>query len=465
MGLTTALHSAVSGLSAASARAAAVSDNLANASTPAYGARSVVMASNGHGMSGVQQLGLQRSSDPRLTADRREAEANKQQDDRVAAMMEALEAAVGSVDNDSNIAMRLAQFESALISAQSDPASDLRLNAAVEKLDAVAETLNRYSQSIQTLRKEADGQIANDVSFVNEALGNLAKLNKQILRAQPQSSEAASVMDRQGAILDQLTSIIPLKVQTDSRGAVSLMANDGTVLLDSRPRELLFSAASVVTPEMSQESGGLSGITVTGGASDRPLTARAMGLGALAAAFEIRDQRLPSYHRQVDELAFSLGSRLQDVFVDGSISTGLSGLLSDQGAQVRAENIMGLSARIEINSQLKEPLGARHLQDGLYGGQSLGDSDPQQIERWANALQGVTEGESFVASVGKDRVLAQQNKSFSNAQWSSLREAEAAQGIDTDQELQNLMQIERSYAANAKVIQTLDAMFQQILKV
>ena len=42
---------------------------------------------------------------------------------------------------------------------------------------------------------------------------------------------------------------------------------------------------------------------------------------------------------------------------------------------------------------------------------------------------------------------------------------EQAQGVDTDQELQKLLTIEQSYAANAKLIETIDQMIQSLLRI
>ena len=50
------------------------------------------------------------------------------------------------------------------------------------------------------------------------------------------------------------------------------------------------------------------------------------------------------------------------------------------------------------------------------------------------------------------------------AQHDSLSEAAFSEGIDTDYEMQTLLQIEQSYAANARVIQAIDDMMQRILE-
>ena len=41
----------------------------------------------------------------------------------------------------------------------------------------------------------------------------------------------------------------------------------------------------------------------------------------------------------------------------------------------------------------------------------------------------------------------------------------APEGVDTDQELQAMMEIERLYAANARVIQAVDAMLDELMRI
>jgi flagellar hook-associated protein 1 FlgK len=71
----------------------------------------------------------------------------------------------------------------------------------------------------------------------------------------------------------------------------------------------------------------------------------------------------------------------------------------------------------------------------------------------------------FSSEISSGRVNAEQDLSFSAARWDNLHNAELAGGVDTDVELQNLLRVEQAYAANAKVIQTISAMIQQIMEI
>jgi flagellar hook-associated protein 1 FlgK len=53
--------------------------------------------------------------------------------------------------------------------------------------------------------------------------------------------------------------------------------------------------------------------------------------------------------------------------------------------------------------------------------------------------------------------------SYTQARADSLRGRFLSDGVDTDQEMQKLLEIEQAYAANAKVISTVDQLLQQLM--
>ena len=70
----------------------------------------------------------------------------------------------------------------------------------------------------------------------------------------------------------------------------------------------------------------------------------------------------------------------------------------------------------------------------------------------------------MISGIATARVNADDEASFATAQLGTLRSMELEQGVDTDQEMQSLLQIETAYAANAKVISTIGDMMQTLLE-
>ena len=69
----------------------------------------------------------------------------------------------------------------------------------------------------------------------------------------------------------------------------------------------------------------------------------------------------------------------------------------------------------------------------------------------------------MTARIATDRLDAETEASFTSARYGALQDLELGAGVDTDRELQDLLLIERAYAANAKVVQTVDDMMKILL--
>jgi flagellar hook-associated protein 1 len=69
----------------------------------------------------------------------------------------------------------------------------------------------------------------------------------------------------------------------------------------------------------------------------------------------------------------------------------------------------------------------------------------------------------MLSRVSSARTGAEADQSFSAAKYDTLRNDELSQGVDSDQQTQQLLLIEQSYAANAKVISAVDEMLQLLL--
>jgi len=55
--------------------------------------------------------------------------------------------------------------------------------------------------------------------------------------------------------------------------------------------------------------------------------------------------------------------------------------------------------------------------------------------------------------------------SYTAARFESIRQSELALGVDSDAETQLLLLIEQSFAANARVIQTVDSLFRTLMEI
>ncbi|WP_102106685.1 flagellar hook-associated protein FlgK [Oceaniglobus roseus] len=476
MSMSNALYNALSGLGAVSRSAQAVSSNVANALTEGYGRREVVLGSDRLG--GVRVLGVTRIVNAAVLADRRIADADAGAARTPAGFLSRLQNLIGAADSPSSLPGRLATFEGRLIEAASRPDSVARLQSAAEGAADLASALNAAGQGVQDQRLAADRSIATQVGQLNDALAEIARLNTSITRVQSNSTEANALMDQRQVLIDSISAMVPLRELPRARGAVALVTTGGQILLDGRAAEIGFTASNAITAGMTLGGGHLSGLTVSGRPVDMSASGR-MGGGSLAAAFGIRDDLGPEAQSQLDALAADLIERFQDPAVDPTLGSGDPGLLTDAGAVLVPPAAPGLAQRLSLNAAVDPANGeVWRLRDGLYASAEGPPGNAATLQALSDALEiprpspfGGSDRSAaglfseLLSMVGSREFRAQQQQTFAETRAATLRERELAGGVDSDQEMQKLLLVEQSYAANAKVIQAVDDMLRRLMEI
>jgi len=482
MSITGALNNAVSGLTVNARMAEVVSSNLSNALTDGYGRRSVEISSVqvGERGGGVRVDAINRFVDAGILADRRLADAALNGQERSAGMLSRLEQMLGEPGDRAGLVSRIAAVESALISASSDPASTTRLANILTAFDELAQTLQSNTKSVQSLRQEADGAIARDIDILNRSLAQVEHLNADILRISGSGNDTSALLDARQRAVDQIATLVPVREVTRENGTVSLMTVNGFGLLDSKAVQFEFTRTPTITADMTLTSGALSGIMVDGVAIDPPTGIGRLEGGAIGAAFAMRDRTLVEVQKGLDTIAADLIARFQDPANDPTLGPADVGILTDEGGVLDLTDLEGLAGRISVNDALSPSEGGNltAFRDGL-GAVVIGPvGDPAQLNRWITALGdgradvpgAATQSTSgraatFTSELGATRLAAEEQLGFSNARWETLRQTELANGVDTDMELQTLLRVEQAYAANARVIQTVDFMIQRLMEI
>ncbi len=482
MSLTGALSNALSGLTANTRAAGIVSANISNALTEGYGRRSLEISPNRIGThGGVWVDGVIRHGDPAILSDRRLADAGLGLADALQSHAARTERLLGPGDDPSSLTGRITALENALVTAASNPASDQRLAAVSRSAGAIATKLNALSGAVQEARSDADRTITRQVGTINQALADVAQLNDQIERAVRLGRDASTLMDTRQRAVDEIASLVPLRSVARDNGVVALFSTGGTVLLDGSPVTLDYTPNAIIAPHMTQDNGLLSGITIRGRAVDTSPDGPLAG-GALAAQFQIRDEETVILQAQLDGLARDLIKRFGAGGPDMTVTAGQPGLFTDGGLDFAPADEVGLSGRIALNALVDADSGTPALlRDGLYAATpgDVGDARLLQghFDRLGAALPAasaalgttarsvVGHGAELGSIAASRRVRADTELSFAQSQTLALKELELSQGVDTDRELQLLLQIEQNYAANARVMSVVDDMMQAILAI
>lgn len=478
MSLSSAISNAASGL-AASARAVQItSSNVANALTEGYASRRLDLASsslNGVG-TGVRIAGITRQNDPVLAGLLRDAAGNAAHDTTRSAFWEKAEAAIGLPG--AGISKALSKFENALISASSRPDLEPRLSSVEHAASGLTKSFAAAQDQIQTLRANADRAIASDVKALNSGLAKIDKLNEHIIRLTTAGHQTEGLQDERDTLVAKLSEIVPLNQISRSDGRVSLFTTSGQLLLDLTPVEFSFDAAPTVDATMTVGNG-LSHLML----GNRPLNTSETGPfagGRLAANFAIRDTDGVVAQNDLDTLANTLVGRFADPSTDPTLAHGQPGLFTDANGPLSASPPPGLAGRLSVHEDVRPSKGGdlSRIRDGLGASSSGPIGNPIQLNRLLDALNrpvALTAGapkRRFSANVGTtltqfstSRQDAEEIATTATARHAELKQQSLANGVDTDAEMRRLISIEQSYAANARLIQTADAMLRRLMEI
>ena len=484
MSISSALINATSGLSAASRRADIVSNNVANALTPGFARREVHVSENvvnGRG-AGVQVNGVTRATDQAVTTDRRLAESTTSRDQIITTAHTAFNSALGEPDDAFSLFAQYQNFESSLRSLSQTPESQALQSQSLDTARALVSNLHGLSAQAQSARLRADGDIAQQVSIVNDKLKQIEDLNSAISAATAGGRDATALEDQRKILIDEISESIPVREVRRERGKVDLITDEGVFLVAGKAQTIEFTAANTIGPTESLAGGELSGLTVNGvvitPGDDGTFALRQ---GSIAGLFTVRDEIAPDFQTKLDGLARDVIERFQDI--DPTLSTGDPGLFTDAGAAFDPTAETGLAERIALNAAVDPEQGGAiwRLRDGLGAATQGPAGSASIITTFLDALTTLkappaSTGEAgfltaaniaanVTSSIGQARLTSESRLAASSARAQSLFEAEQrATSVDTDLELQKLLLIEQAFAANARVIQTADELLTRLIE-
>lgn len=485
MSLSRALSNAVSGLAATSRGTETVSANLANAQTKGYARRELqtspqTMDAN---LGGVRIDGIDRIINESVLAEYRLTKAGQAYSQRHLDFATEVENLIGTPGAPNSLAAAETSFRGAIVDAISRPDDELRLTNLVDKAGRLAKRFNQIGDNIQTQRSKADQDIAAMVQQLNDDVAHVAALNHRIAAFSTNGTDVSSLYDERQAVIDRINEIVPVNVVKRQGGHVALFTTSGAVLLDGRkPTEITFEKAPEFVAGMAVGSGPVHHLVYGG----NELSAGQMRLfsgGKLAASFEIRDQLAPELQSQIDAAAMELYSRFSDSLLDSSLPSGAAGLFTDQGGVADLADLDGLSSRLTLNTAVDPVAGgeAWRMRDGLYVGAPGSVGDSSLLSRMDSALDakripilsaiGTTRTDfagilsEIEARTATQRVNREADSAVKNANASTFKARLLDDGVDSDAEMQKLLEYEQAYAANARVIRAIDEMMDAILRI
>jgi flagellar hook-associated protein 1 FlgK len=499
MSLSTALSIAASGLGVYSRLSDIAANNIANADVEGFVRKEgslVSVTRDGRGL-GVALADILRHASPALTREARREGALGAFVDVQAEALGAYAVELGQPSDGRSIADALARLEQAFISLAETPESASLQRAVVHAAQAVTGSLADLSASVRRLREDAELQIRAEVDIVNQSLSELEQVNDQIKLLSGAGRDVTALEDQRDRLIDTIAERIPVREIRRAPNDLLLLTEQGVPLFDGRPAQVGFTRSAGVAPAAIYAPGGapdpgyaavLSGLTIDGrdvapGSGD----AQAITSGRIAGLFAVRDDITVQMQKQIDQLASALIDRFQDPANDPSLAPGTPGLFTSGGLfhdRSDPAEIVGMADRIALNLAVNPDQGgaAWRVRDGVGAAVPGGAGDATQLFRFLAAFDDTltfpsdtglaptlslrAAGAELVSGQQSARAEAETRAERQAVIANTLRDVRAnATGVNVDNELQRMLQLEKSYAANANVVQAAARMLDELLSI
>ncbi|CCM74438.1 flagellar hook-associated protein FlgK [Rhizobium mesoamericanum] len=494
MSLTSALNTAQSIFNTTGTQSSVVSNNISNSSNSDYVRRQAMVTTS---LNGAQVVKISRAQEDALLKQWLKASAQDSGQQTLLSGLTDLKSIMGGNDYETSPATYLSTFKEKLQAFRTSPSSTIAAQSAVTAAQDVANSLNSASKSVQAVRQSADKDIATKVSTLNTLLAQFKTANDAVKSETATGGNPADALDEREKLLKQISSIVGVNAVDRENGDMALYTTDGTVVFDTIPRTVTFVAQDTYTAQTKGNGVYIDGVQLAMGTGS---TTSAQG--SLQALLQVRDDIAPKFQSQLDEIAKSLVSMFSES--DGATpATTAPGLFvwktstgAPGGVPTTTGVIDGISATISVNINVQtgvinpatglsgDPM---KLRDGSISGVTnlnptgkTGFSDnldalytemgtAQTFSSNAGLSSNVSIMDYASNSIGwleqyrSDATTASENTSAALSRSTEAYSNET--GVNLDEELTLLLDIEQSYKAGTKILNAVDEMLKSLLDI
>lgn len=510
MDLNAALSIATSGLEGTQYALGVLSQNVANSSTTGYveeNAQLSARSSSGTG-SGLKIGITTRNVDDALQANLYSQNAAVQQQTVLDNSLSAITALQGSTSatTDSSDATTsgqtgtlsddLGNLSNDFANLVSTPTDDSARSSVLSDANTLVTAVNTMSSAYQTQRQSAEDAVGTDLSSINTDLTTIGQISQQIVALKVSGASVADLENQRAQIMSDLSSKVSVTFTETSKGDMLVKTADGlqlpttpdsgssvTIPTSDWPlttSSITLSPTSTYSADPSTTS--IPGIMLNG----KDVTGSLTG-GSLGANIQLRDDIYPTMQAQLDAFSYTLANRFQSAGL--ALFTGADGVSSVEsdatkgtadGGTVGLSSVLTVSKTYSDDPSLLSPDGdttlAQTILSQTFGSASADVSGSLQAPNSNLGVSGtISTGYSATLSLAnlataltasQAQVAASATASLSTAttiQTSLATKVSNVSGVNVDNEMSNVVSLQNAYAANAKVVSAVQAMFTALM--
>ena len=275
--------------------------NIANVDTPGFSRQKVnyitatpVVSPAGPVGRGVEVLGIERAFDPFITARLNEKNSLLADYRTRSAALEQV-AAFFNETQSGGINDLLSQFFASWHDLADNPAGAGERQALLQKALTLCDAFNSRANQLVQERQSLLQQIGPTLEEINEHTAAIAQLTREIIETESDGHAANDLRDQRQLELSRLSELIGVQTYTTGDGTVSVALSNGRPLVQGI---MSFDLTYQVNPADQVEV-----VWQGPGGTTEILDTSSLSGGKLTALVQTRDEIIPTYQQELDQLA------------------------------------------------------------------------------------------------------------------------------------------------------------------
>jgi flagellar hook-associated protein 1 FlgK len=475
MSLSVALNTAKSSLQASGVQTSVTSRNISNQSV-AYYSRKIANTVTIPG-GGVRIAGIERATDTALFKTMLKSTSGAAAQQALLEGMTKLSETVGDPELEQSPAAKLGKLTNALQQYAAGPENSILAQAVLGAAQGMATTLNQATDAVQDTRRKADADMAASVVRINGLLEQFESINNTIIKGTVAGADITDALDTRDGIVSKLSEEIGVSVVIRDNNDAVLYTDGGVTLFETRPREVRFQPTTVYDATTVGNAVFIDGVPVAGGNSTMPSTT-----GRLYGYATVRDDLAVTYQNQLDEIARGL----IDTFKENDGVNDFPGMFTWPAGTIPPAGTVeqGLAGVIRVNPLIDPDQGGNLdlIRDGIVVDYNLTNFAGFD-ERLNGIVTELAQTRNFDPAAGADPTNTLADFTTSSVSWVEFnrqqidhettyqmtvyeRSNEAlmnSTGVNLDDELARMLELERAYGASSKLISAVDTMLKSLL--
>ncbi|MFP4514298.1 MAG: flagellar hook-associated protein FlgK [Acidimicrobiales bacterium] len=461
------LQTALSGLTAHQKAVQTAGHNIANSATPGYSRQRVDLTSNGAGVvpavwsksdgigNGVDVSTIVRVRDEFLEARAVREIGTGAHLERLGSVMDRIEM-IFPEPSDEGLAHQLSEMWASFDDVGNQPGSSAPRISLLERAGTVATELNRAATELVNLHRSSVDQADALVTEVNTTAARVAELNQAVRNATAAGLAPHDLADQRDQLVDRLGELVGVSTRTGEMGTVDVFLGGSALVRSDRAESLVLDTdGDLPAPHAGLD---LTNTQVRWSKDDYPAEITS---GEIAGLMEGANRAIPDQMADLDEVADTLITQVNDLHVQGFGLDGVDGRQFFAGTDAATIRLHDDVAGQPDNVAAAAP-------DPVNPGAPLGELDAS----WAQALAELgdasdapdREYNDMIGALGVETQALQRRQEIQGEVIAQVDDArEGVRGVNVDEEMVSLVQSQHAYAASSRLMTTIDEMLATLI--